>query len=295
MQLIFDTADSMKEVFFRPVPKVPALLGKSVLTLFYEPSTRTRTSFEVAAKMLSASTSSITTSTSSVKKGESLIDTAKNVEVMGMDAIIVRHNMSGAPHLIAKNVKASVINAGDGCNEHPTQGLLDIFTMREKAKNLKAKKVVIVGDILHSRVARSNIWGLKKLGAEVVVVGPPTLMPEGVEEMGARVSYKLDEEIKDADFINVLRIQLERQGRGLFPSREEYTKLYGITGERLKKAKKSVIVMHPGPINRGVELSSDVADGPFNVILDQVTNGVAIRMAILFLLLASNSPPVPLS
>jgi len=285
INVILDTALGMAEVMKRPVPRVPALNGKSVALLFYEPSTRTRTSFEMAAKMLSASTTSMAMSTSSAVKGETLIDTAKNIEVMGMDAIVIRHSASGAPALVDENVKCSVINAGDGFNEHPSQGLLDIYTMREKKGALKGKKVVIVGDIAHSRVARSNIWGLTKLGAKVSVVAPPTLMPAEIEKMGVKASYDLDEEIRDADFINVLRIQLERQQKGLFPSIEEYIKLFGITSERLKKCRSDVIVMHPGPINRGVELSSEVADGPYNVILDQVANGVAIRMAIFYLLL----------
>ncbi len=285
INLILDTAESMKEVLSRPIRSVPALQGKMITTLFYEPSTRTRSSFETAAKMLSASTNSVTTQASSIVKGETLIDTVKNLEAIGVNAIIIRHNMAGAPHLIAKNIKGSVINAGDGYNEHPTQALLDMFTMREKKGSLKGKKVVIVGDILHSRVARSNTWGLLKLGASVTLAGPPTLMPKGIEDTGVKVSYDLDEAVKDADFINVLRIQLERQQKGLFPSILEYHKLFGITEERLKLAKKDVTVMHPGPINRGVEISSEVADGPRNVILDQVTNGVAVRMAVLFLLL----------
>ncbi len=285
INLILDTASGMAEVMKRPIPRVPALNGKSIALLFYEPSTRTRTSFEMAAKMLSASTTSMTMSSSSAVKGETLIDTVKNIEVMGIDAIVIRHSASGAATLVDDNVKASIINAGDGSNEHPSQGLLDIYTMREKKGPLKGKKVVIVGDIAHSRVARSNIWGLTKLGAKVSVVAPPTLMPAEIEKMGVKASYDLDEEIRDADFINVLRIQLERQQKGLFPSIEEYVKLYGITAQRLKKARSDVIIMHPGPINRGVELSSEVADGPFNVILDQVTNGVAVRMAIFFLLL----------
>lgn len=286
VNLILDTASSMKEVMQRPIRRVPALLGKNIVTLFYEPSTRTRTSFDVAAKNLSANTTNIALAQSSVAKGETLIDTAKNLEVMGYDGVIIRHGMSGAPHLLAKNIKGSVINAGDGCNEHPTQGLLDIFTMREKKGDLKGKKVVIVGDILHSRVARSNIWGLVKLGVSVTVVGPPTLIPKGIEEFGCSVSYRLEGAIEDADFINVLRIQLERQQQGLFPSLEEYHMLYGITSERLKKCNPDVLVLHPGPINRGVEISSEVADGPYNVILEQVTNGVAVRMAVLYLLLS---------
>jgi aspartate carbamoyltransferase catalytic subunit len=289
LNLIFQTAGSMKEIFNRPIRRAPALNGKTVFTLFYENSTRTRSSFEMAAKMLSATTGSISAASSSVKKGETLIDTVKNIEVMGIDAIVIRHSMAGAPHLIAKNLKASVINAGDGCNEHPTQGLLDIYTMLEKKGTVEGKTVLIVGDIAHSRVARSNIWGLTKMGARVIVCGPPTLMPVGVEEMGAEVSADLDDAIGEADFVNVLRIQLERQEKGLFPSKEEYTRLFGIDAARMQKAKKDVVIMHPGPINRGVELSSEVADGPYNVILDQVKNGVAIRMAVLFLLLGGKN------
>jgi len=288
--LILDTAHSMKEVMTRTVRKVPALLGKNIVTLFYEPSTRTRTSFDVAAKNLSANTTNIALAQSSVQKGETLVDTAKNLEVMGYDAVIIRHGMSGAPDLLSKHLKGSVINAGDGCNEHPTQALLDIYTMRDKKGDLKDKKVVIVGDILHSRVARSNIWGLSKLGAKVVVVGPPTLIPKNIEELGCTASYSIDKEIKDADFINVLRIQKERQGEVFFPSFEEYHSLYGITKERLKKAPKDVVIMHPGPVNRGVEMSSEVLDGPYNVVLEQVTNGVAVRMAVLFLLLSGKKP-----
>lgn len=289
IKLILNTAHSMKEVAARPIPKVPTLLGKHIVTLFYEPSTRTRTSFNSAAKILSANITNVAVSSSSVVKGENLIDTVRNLEAMGMDCLIMRHGMGGAPHLAAKNIKASVINAGDGYDEHPTQGLLDIFTMQEKRGSLKGKKVVIVGDIAHSRVARSNIWGLKKLGAEVVVVGPPTLIPQGIEEMGARVSYDLDAEIKDADFINMLRIQKERQEKGLFPSIEEYAKLFGLNAERMKKARKDLVVMHPGPINRGIEITSEVADGPNNVILEQVENGVAVRAALLFLLLGGRN------
>ena len=283
ISLIFKTADSMKEVLARPIPRVPALQGKTIGLLFSEPSTRTRVSFEIAARNLSAATTSLTLSTSSIKKGESLIDTVRNLEAAGVDALIIRHNMSGAPHLVAQNIKGSVINAGDGGHEHPTQGLLDMFTMREKKGTLRGKNVVIVGDIAHSRVARSNIFGLITMGARVTVVGPPTLIPVGIEEMGVKVSTKLDEAIESADFINVLRIQYERQAGSRIPSIEEYIKFYGITAARMKKAKKDVLVLHPGPMNRGVEISSEVADGPFNVILDQVKNGVAIRMAVLFL------------
>jgi aspartate carbamoyltransferase catalytic subunit len=283
--LILDTAESMAEVLKRPIPRIPTLNGKSIALVFYEPSTRTRTSFEMAARTMSASTTSLAPSTSSVVKGESLIDTVKNIQAMGCDAIVIRHSASGAPNLVDANVTVPVINAGDGSNEHPTQGLLDMYTMRAKKGALKGKKVVIVGDIKHSRVARSNIWGLTKMGAKVTVVAPPTLMPAEVDKMGVKVSYDLDSEIRDADFINVLRLQLERQEKGLFPSIEEYSELFGITLERLKKCKSDVVVMHPGPINRGVELSSEVADSPYNVILDQVTNGVAVRMAVFYLLL----------
>ena len=289
INLILDTAESMKEILSRPMRTAPALSGKIITALFSEPSTRTRTSFETAAKMLSASVSSITASASSAVKGETLIDTAKNLEAIGANGIIIRHSMAGAPHLIAKNIAGSVINAGDGYNEHPTQALLDMFTMREKKGPLKGKKVVIVGDILHSRVARSNAWGLLKSGASVTLVAPPTLMPKGIEATGARVSHDLDDSLKDADFVNVLRIQLERQQKGLFPSILEYHELFGINRERLKKAKKDIIVMHPGPINRGVEISSDIADGDSSVILNQVTNGVAVRMAVLFLLMGGRN------
>ena len=289
INLILDTAESMKEVLSRPMRAVPALSGKIIATLFFEPSTRTRTSFETAARMLSASANGITAQASSTVKGETLVDTAKNLEAIGVNGIVIRHSMAGAPHLIARNISGSVINAGDGYNEHPTQGLLDIFTMREKKGSLKGKKVVILGDILHSRVARSDTWGLLKLGATVSLVGPPTLMPKGIEATGAKVSHDIDKEIEDADFVNVLRIQLERQQKGLFPSLLEYSMLYGINKERLKRAKKDVIIMHPGPINRGVELSSEVADSPSSVILDQVTNGVAVRMAVLFLLMGGKN------
>ena len=285
IRLILNTARSMKEVAARPIPKVPTLLGKHIITLFYEASTRTRTSFNMASKILSANITNVAISSSSVSKGENLIDTVKNLEVMGVDALIIRHAMAGAPHLAAKNSRIPIINAGDGFNEHPTQGLLDIFTMQEKKGSLAGKKVLIVGDISHSRVARSNIWGLTKLGAEVTVIGPPTMIPAGIEEMKVKISYNFDREIPDADFIYMLRIQNERQEKGLFPSIEEYSKLYGLNKERINIAKKDVVVMHPGPINRGVEITSEVADGPYNVILDQVTNGVAVRAAILFLLL----------
>ncbi|MBN3033502.1 MAG: aspartate carbamoyltransferase catalytic subunit [Candidatus Saganbacteria bacterium] len=289
ISLILETARSMKEVISRPIPKVPTLLGKHLVTLFYEPSTRTRTSFNLAAKVLSANVTNVALSSSSVSKGETLIDTVKNLEVMGTDCLIIRHGLGGAPHLAARHTRASIINAGDGFNEHPTQGLLDIFTMLDKKKSVAGKKALIVGDIAHSRVARSNIWGLTKLGAHVTVVGPPTLIPAGIEQLGVKVSYDLDAELKDADFINMLRIQRERMAKSFFPSLEEYSELFGLNAERMRRAKKDVIVMHPGPINRGVELTSEVADGPYNVILDQVTNGVAVRAAILFLLLGGKT------
>jgi aspartate carbamoyltransferase catalytic subunit len=289
MLLIFKTAEGMKDVMRRPVKRAPALLAKQVVSLFFEPSTRTSTSFSMAARMLAAGFTSLSIQASSVKKGESLIDTARNIEAMGADALVIRHNQSGAAHFLAKHTKASVINAGDGQNEHPTQGLLDIFTMLERKKDLKGKKVAIIGDLSHSRVARSNIWGLNKLGAAVWVCGPPTLVPKGIEEMGVKVTHDLAEALADADVVNVLRIQRERMDKGLIPSCEEYTKLYGITADRIKRAKKDLMIMHPGPINRGVEITSEIADGPYNVILDQVTNGVAIRMAVLFLLLSGKN------
>lgn len=287
INLILNQAASFKEVIARPVKKVPALVGKSIVTLFYEPSTRTRTSFGLAGKLLGADTINISVETSSVSKGETLVDTVANLEAMGVDAIIIRHSMAGAPHLVASHCHSSVINAGDGFNEHPTQALLDIYTMKEKKGAIKGKKIVIVGDIAHSRVARSNIWGLTKLGAEVTVVGPATLMPCGISQTGAAVFFELEPALKKADFIMVLRIQRERQNQVFFPSIREYAELYCITKERLKLAKPDVLVMHPGPINRGVEISSEVADGPDNVILEQVANGVAVRMAILYLLLHS--------
>jgi len=282
IELILQTADSFKEVSAREVKKVPALRGKTIANLFFEPSTRTRTSFEVAAKRLSADIINFSSSGSSTSKGESLTDTAKNIEAMNVDTIVMRHSSSGSAEYLARCVKAGVINAGDGIHEHPTQGLLDIFTMKEKKKSLEGLRVCLIGDILHSRVARSNIWGLKKLGAKITVCGPPTLIPAKIEELGVEVSYDLDKIIKDQDVLNILRIQLERQKGAFFPSIREYAAEYGISKERMKKAKKDVIIMHPGPINRGVELAAEVADGPQSVILDQVTNGVAVRMAVLF-------------
>jgi len=280
---ILDTAESLKEVSTRSIKKVPALRGKVVVNLFMEPSTRTRTSFGLAAQRLSADRIDISATGSSAEKGETLKDTARNIEAMGVDILVIRHSAAGAPHMLAGILKASVVNAGDGSHEHPTQGLLDIFTIRERKKRIKGLRVAIVGDIAHSRVARSNIWGLTKLGAEVIVVGPPTLIPKDVERLGVWVSYDIDSLLDTVDVINLLRIQLERQTGRLFPSIREYSQLFGINSERLKKAKEDVLIMAPGPINRGVEITPDVADGPHSVILEQVTNGLAIRMAVLYL------------
>lgn len=290
ISLILDTAEPMKEIIRRQIKKVPTLRGKAVINLFYEPSTRTRTSFELAGKYMSADTINIATSTSSVVKGETLKDTAKTIEVMGADVVVLRHAAAGAPHIIAKHVSASVINAGDGFHEHPTQALLDMYTMREKKGKLKGLTVTIVGDILHSRVARSNIWGLTKMGAEVRVVGPATLIPPGIEKTGAKAYYHLNEAITGADIVMVLRMQLERQQKGLFPTIREYARLYGVTRERLQLAKPGALVMHPGPMNRGVEIAPDVADGVESLINEQVTNGVAVRMALLYLLAGGGNP-----
>lgn len=283
IELILKTAESFKEVSAREVKKVQALRGKSIANLFFESSTRTRTSFEVAAKRLSADTINFSSSGSSTSKGESLSDTAKNIEAMQVDTIVMRHSSSGSAEYLSKVVKAGVINAGDGIHEHPTQGLLDIFTIKEKKKNIAGLKVCLIGDILHSRVARSNIWGLTKLGAKVTVCGPPTLIPRGIEKLGVNVEYDVDKAIKDQDVLNILRIQLERQSGAFFPSIREYAAEYGVSMDRMKKAKSDVIIMHPGPINRGVELAAEVADGANSVILEQVTNGIAVRMAVLFL------------
>ena len=282
MELLLDTADSFREILDRPIKKVPALRGKTVVNLFYEPSTRTRVSFEIAAKRLSADVINIATETSSVKKGETLNDTGKNIEALKADVIIVRHNCSGAAAMLARHVNISVINAGDGWHEHPTQGLLDIFTLRKKLGRIEGLNVSIVGDIAHSRVARSNIWGLTKLGAKVMVCAPSMLIPPGIENMGVSATNNIDEALSNADAINVLRMQFERDEEGAFPQQIEYFKKFGITGERLKRAKKDIVIMHPGPINRGIEISSKVADGANSVILEQVTNGIAVRMAVLF-------------
>lgn len=284
IELILDAAQPFKEISERPIRKVPILRGKTVVNLFFEPSTRTQASFDIAAKRLSADTINVSAKTSSVLKGETLLDTARNIEAMKIDVVVIRHSGPGAARFLAERLSAAVINAGDGAHEHPTQGLLDMMTLRDKLGRLSDLKVLIVGDIEHSRVARSNIWGLRTMGAEVSVCGPPTLIPVHLGRMGVRVYYDIDEAIADRDVIMVLRIQLERQEIGLFPSTREYARLYGIDKKRLQLAKKDVVIMHPGPINRGVELDPDVADGPWSVILDQVTNGVAIRMALLYLL-----------
>lgn len=284
LDMILDHAIAMKDIIKRDIKKVPVLRGKSVICLFYEPSTRTRTSFELAGKYLSADTASLAVSTSSVVKGESLIDTGRTIDVMGTDIVVIRHQAAGAPQLLAQHIKASVINAGDGYHEHPTQALLDFYTIKEAKGGLKGLTVTIVGDILHSRVARSNIWGLLKFGAKVRVVGPSTLMPEGLEKLGVQVYHRMEEALEGADVINMLRIQMERQQKGLFPTLREYTRLYGLNEQRLALAKPDAVVLHPGPMNRGIEISPEVADGLQSRITEQVTNGVAVRMAILYLL-----------
>ncbi|HOE33826.1 MAG TPA: aspartate carbamoyltransferase catalytic subunit [Smithella sp.] len=285
INLILETAGSFLEVSTRKIKKVPTLRGKTVINLFYEASTRTRTSFEIAGKRLSADTINISSSTSSVMKGETLIDTARNLEAMNPDVIVIRHSAAGAPHLLASLVKQSIINAGDGAHEHPSQALLDMMTIKERKGNFPGLKVAIIGDIEHSRVVRSNIYGLSKMGATVVVAGPATMLPRDIEQMGVKVFDKMEDAITDADVVMMLRIQLERQKQNIFPSLREYSQRYCLNRNNIKLAKKDVIVMHPGPINRGVELSPDIADDPsFSVILDQVNKGVAVRMALLYLL-----------
>lgn len=283
IELLLNTADSMKEISKREIKKVPTLRGKTVVNLFFEPSTRTRTSFEIAAKRLSADTLNISASTSAVQKGETLSDTARNIEAMKPDIIVMRHAISGAHHYLAKRVSYSVVNAGDGQHEHPSQGLLDMMTMREKLGTLKGLKVAIVGDITHSRVARSNIYGLTKMGARVFLAGPPTLIPPGVERLGnVTVCNRMRDAVEDADVVMMLRIQLERQGKTLLPTMREYSRFFGLSENVVKLAKPGVLVMHPGPMNRGVEICSDVADGANSVILEQVENGVAVRMSMLY-------------
>jgi len=283
---VLDTAKSFVEISERDIKKVPTLRGKTVINLFYEASTRTRTSFEIAAKRLSADTINISASTSSAQKGETLADTARNLEAMRPDAIVIRHPLSGAPRLLSRAVSSPVINAGDGAHEHPTQALLDLFTIRERKGRIAGLAVAIVGDVLHSRVARSNLHGLTALGAEVRLVGPPTLVPEGFRSFGAEVYHDLEKGIAGADVIMMLRIQRERQGANFFPSLDEYSRLFGLDRAALAAAKPDVVILHPGPMNRGVEISSEVADGPYSLILEQVTNGVAVRMALLYLLAA---------
>ncbi|SKA02471.1 aspartate carbamoyltransferase catalytic subunit [Selenihalanaerobacter shriftii] len=284
IELTLDTAESMKEIFTRSIKKVPTLRGKTVVSLFYEPSTRTKSSFDLAGKRLSADMMSLSVSTSSVVKGESLVDTAMNLEVMGADVVIIRHGIPGSPHLLAETIDAAVLNAGDGSHAHPTQALLDMYTIREKRGKIEGETVLIVGDIKHSRVARSNIWALNKLGAKVRVAGPPTLIPPEIERMGVEVYYDLQKALEGVDVVNILRIQLERQEGGFLPSLREYTKFYGINEEVLKLVGDDVTIMHPGPMNRGVEIMPEVAYGNDSVILEQVPNGVAIRMALLYLL-----------
>jgi len=283
IELILETAAGFKDVLGRDIKKVPALRGKTTVNLFYEPSTRTRTSFEVAAKRLSTDVINIATSTSSVVKGETLLDTAKTVLALGADIVVIRHSCSGTPHFLARNIDASVVNAGDGTNEHPTQALLDLFTIQEKKGSIKGLEVAIVGDILHSRVAKSDIYALTKLGANVRLIGPPTLVPDCLKDLGVRVYFDMNAGLEGVDVIMMLRIQLERQGKGFFPSTHEYFRNWGLTAARVSRAKDDAIIMHPGPMNRGIEIASEVADSDRSVILDQVTNGIAVRMAVLYL------------
>jgi aspartate carbamoyltransferase catalytic subunit len=284
IQTILDTAASMREIASREIKKVPALRGKTVVNLFLEPSTRTRTSFEIAGKWLSADVINVAGSSSSAVKGETLLDTARNLEAMSPDGVVIRHVASGAAHMLARTLRCSVINAGDGMHEHPTQALLDLLTIRDKRGHLEGLSAAIVGDIAHSRVARSNIWGMRRMGMTVTVAGPPTLMPAGVEELGVKVVHRLEDAIRDVDVIMMLRLQQERMTAAYVPSLREYSRLYGLSLERLRAARDDVLIMHPGPVNRGIEIAPEVADGPYSVILDQVANGVAVRMALLYLL-----------
>ena len=284
IRTVLDTAEPFKEISERPIKKVPVLRGKTIVNLFFEPSTRTRVSFEFAEKRLSADTVNVTAAGSSVVKGETLVDTARNMEAMRIDMVVMRHIASGAARFLAERIPSNVINAGDGWHEHPTQGLLDLLTIRDHKGRIEGTRVCIVGDILHSRVARSNIYGLLKLGAEVGVCGPPTLLPVGIQELGVQVFRRVEEAIEWADVLNVLRLQLERMQGGFVPSLREYNRFYGVSSARLERAREDLLILHPGPINRGVEMDSDVADGPRSVILNQVTNGVAVRMAVLYLL-----------
>jgi aspartate carbamoyltransferase catalytic subunit len=291
IQLILDTAEPFKEVSERQIKKVPALRGKTVVNLFFEASTRTRISFEFAEKRLSADTVSVAASGSSVSKGETLVDTARNLEAMRIDMVVIRHGSSGAAQFLGHRIASNVINAGDGKHEHPTQALLDLLTLRDKFGKIEGLKVAICGDVLHSRVARSNIWGLTKLGAKVAVCGPPTLVPREIRELGVEVLPRIEDAIAWADALNILRLQLERMEKGYIPSLREYNRVFGVTTERLEKAPKDLVIMHPGPMNRGVEIDSAVADGPHSVILPQVTNGVAVRMAVLYLLAGGQPDP----
>jgi aspartate carbamoyltransferase catalytic subunit len=284
IRLILDCAEPFKEVSERPIKKVPGLRGKTIVNLFFEPSTRTRISFEFAEKRLSADTVNVASQGSSVSKGETLVDTARNLEAMRIDMVVIRHGSSGSAEFLAKRIRSNVVNAGDGTHEHPTQGLLDLLTLRDRFGRIEGLKVAICGDILHSRVARSNLWGLKKLGAEVAVCGPASLMPRNIEDLGVTILPRIEDAIQWADALNVLRLQLERMTGGFIPSVREYNRVFGVTSERLARAPKDLIILHPGPMNRGVEIDSDVADGPHSVILPQVTNGVAVRMAVLYLL-----------
>jgi aspartate carbamoyltransferase catalytic subunit len=284
IRAVLDTAEAFKEISLRTIKKVPVLRGKTIVNLFFEASTRTRISFEFAEKRLSADTVNIAAAGSSVTKGETLVDTARNLEAMKIDMVVIRHGSSGAARFLGERIPSNVINAGDGRHEHPTQGLLDLLTIRDHRGRIDGLKVCIVGDVLHSRVARSNIWGLTKLGADVAVCGPRTLLPPGVEELGVRVFGRVEEAIEWADVLNVLRLQLERMQSGFIPSLREYNRIFGVTRERIERAPGELLILHPGPMNRGVEIDSDVADGPHSVILDQVTNGVAVRMAVLYLL-----------
>ena len=284
INLILDTAETMKEISERPIKKVPTLRGKTIILFFHEPSTRTKTSFDIAAKRLSADCISISASSSSMVKGETLIDTAQNLQAMNPDIIVMRHSSGGAAHLMAKNIKASVINGGDGMHAHPSQSLLDMMSVREKAGTIEGKKIAIIGDIAHSRVARSNAVGFSKMGGKVVLAGPHTMIPKGIETYGVDVTCNMDEAVKDADVIMMLRIQKERQENFLFSTAREYAREFGLSRKRVEMAKKDVIIMHPGPMNRGVEISEEVADGPYSIILEQVTNGVALRMAMFYLL-----------
>jgi aspartate carbamoyltransferase catalytic subunit len=284
IRLILDTAEPFKEVSERQIKKVPALRGMTIVNLFFEASTRTRISFEFAEKRLSADTVNVASSGSSVQKGETLVDTARNLEAMRINMVVIRHGASGAAHFLADRIQSNVVNAGDGTHEHPTQGLLDLLTLRDHFGALEGKRVCIVGDVLHSRVARSNIWGLQKMGAEVAVCGPRSLLPKDIAELGVRIFQRIDEAIEWAQALNVLRLQLERMQAGYIPSLREYNRVFGVTRERLDRADHEILIMHPGPMNRGVEIDSDVADGEHSVILDQVTNGVAVRMAVLYLL-----------